>query len=74
MKRLLLYFFSIFFFSILNAVEIDLNDPYYKLGWKNLQNSKSTTIKIPDAKASIEIVESEIYLDEKKKYKKTLRF
>ncbi|MDC0395736.1 DUF2167 domain-containing protein [Candidatus Pelagibacter sp.] len=70
MKRLLLSFFSIFFFSILNAVEIDLNDPYYKLGWKNLQNSKSTTIKIPDAKASIEIIESEIYLDEKKNIKR----
>ena len=70
MKRLLLSFFLIFFFSILNAVEIDLNDPYYKLGWKNLQNSKSTTIKIPDAKASIEIIESEIYLDEKKNIKR----
>ena len=70
MKRLLFSFFLIFFFSILNAVEIDLNDPYYKLGWKNLQNSKSTTIKIPDAKASIEIFESEIYLDEKKNIKR----
>ena len=70
MKRLLLSFFLIFFFSNLNAVEIDLNDPYYKLGWKNLQNSKSTTIKIPDSKASIEIFESEIYLDEKKNIKR----
>ena len=70
MKKLLFSFFLIFFFSILNAVEIDLNDPYYKLGWKNLQNSKSTTIKIPDAKASIEIFESEIYLDEKKNIKR----
>ena len=57
MKRLLFSsFFLIFFISILNADEIDLNDPYYKLGWKNLQNSKYTKIKIPDANASIEII------------------
>ena len=75
MKRLLFSsFFLIFFISILNADEIDLNDPYYKLGWKNLQNSKSTKIKIPDANASIEIIETEIYLNEKENIKKHSEF
>ena len=45
--------------------EIDLNDPFYKLGWKNLENPENTRIQIPLANASLEIVESEIYLDEK---------
>ena len=57
--------FPIIFCSHLSANEIDLNDPYYKLGWKNLENPTSKTIEIPDANATIEIVESEIYLDEK---------
>jgi len=72
MKRLLLSFFLIFFFSILNAVEIDLNDPYYKIGWKNLENPENTSIIIPDANASIEIIETEIYLDSKENIKKRL--
>ena len=65
--RIILTFilFQIIFCSNLSANEIDLNDPYYKLGWKNLKNPTSKTIEIPDANATIEIVESEIYLDEK---------
>ena len=65
--RIILTFilFPIIFCSNLSANEIDLNDPYYKLGWKNLENPTSKTIEIPDANATIEIVESEIYLDEK---------
>jgi len=75
MKKLLLSsFFLIFFFSSLNADEIDLNDPYYKLGWKNLENSKSTIIQIPDANASISIYEEEIYLDKKENIKKHSEF
>jgi uncharacterized membrane-anchored protein len=72
MKKLLFSFFFIIFFSNLNANEIDLNDPYYKIGWKNLENPKNTSIIIPDANASIEIVESEIYLDSKENIKKRL--
>lgn len=60
---------NIFFFSHLNANEIDLNDPYYKLGWKNLENPKSISIEILNANASLEIVESEIYLDIKEDIK-----
>jgi len=65
--RIILTFilFHIIFCSNLSANEIDLNDPYYKLGWKNLKNPTRKTIEIPDANATIEIVESEIYLDEK---------
>ena len=72
MKKLLFSFFFIIFFSNLNANEIDLNDPYYKIGWKNLENPENTSIIIPDANASIEIVESEIYLDSKENIKKRL--
>ena len=61
-----------FFLSHLNANEIDLNDPYYKIGWKNLENPENTSIIIPDANASIEIVETEIYLDSKENIKKRL--
>ena len=73
MKKLLLnFFFLIFIFSNSNANEIDLNDPYYKIGWKNLENPENTSIIIPDANASIEIVETEIYLDSKENIKKRL--
>ena len=59
----------IFFIFNLNANEIDLNDPYYKLGWKNIENPLVTSIEIPNANASIEIIESEIYLDTKEDIK-----
>ena len=72
MKKLLFSFFFIIFFSNLNANEIDLNDPYYKIGWKNLENPENTLIIIPDANASIEIIETEIYLDSKENIKKRL--
>ena len=73
MKKLLLScFFLIFIFSNLNSNEIDLNDPYYKIGWKNLENPENTSIIIPDANASIEIIETEIYLDSKENIKKRL--
>ena len=73
MKKLLLSpFFLILIFSNSNAIEIDLNDPYYKIGWKNLENPKNTSIIIPDANASIEIIETEIYLDSKENIKKRL--
>ena len=71
MKKLLLsLFFLILIFSNSNAIEIDLNDPYYKIGWKNLENPENTSIIIPDANASIEIIETEIYLDSKENIKK----
>ena len=66
---LLFIIFQITFFSNLNADEIDLNDPFYKLGWKNLENPTISRIEIPDANASIEIVDSEIYLDTKEDIK-----
>ena len=59
-KFLLLTILKIIIFSNLNANEIDLNDPYYKLGWKNIENPLVTSIEIPNANASIEIIESEI--------------
>jgi len=68
-KFLLLTIFKIIIFSNLNANEIDLNDPYYKLGWKNIENPLVTSIEIPNANASIEIIESEIYLDTKEDIK-----
>ena len=71
-KQLLNFFFLIFIFSNSNAIEIDLNDPYYKIGWKNLENPENTLIIIPDANASIEIIETEIYLDSKENIKKRL--
>ena len=74
-KILFIFIFQIIFFSNLFANEIDLNDPYYKLGWKNIENPLNTSIIIPDANASIEIIDSEIYLDEKediKNYKEYL--
>ena len=74
MKKLLLnFFFLIFIFSNSNAIEIDLNDRYYKIGWKNLENPENTSIIIPDANASIEIIETEIYLDSKENIKNFFR-
>ena len=68
-KKLFIFIFQIIFFSNLFANEIDLNNPYYKLGWKNLENPLSTSIEIPNANASLEIVKSEIYLDTKEDIK-----
>ena len=48
------------------AEDINLESQFYKLGWKNLENSKTSYVSIPTANASLEILESEIYLDEKK--------
>ena len=68
-KFLLLTIFKIIIFSNLNANEIDLNDPYYKLGWKNIENPLVTSIEIPNANATLEIIKSEIYLDTKEDIK-----
>ena len=68
--RLFIFFFVQFlFFLNLNANEINLNDPFYKLGWKNLENPDISRIQIPNANASIEIIKSEIYLDSKEDIK-----
>ena len=69
--RIFLFFLliQITFNSNLIANEIDLNDPYFKLGWKNLNNSTNKSIEIPNTNASIEIVDSEIYLDTKEDIK-----
>ena len=64
-----IFFLQLIFFLNLNSDEIDLYDPFYKLGWKNLENSTVSRIEIPDANASIEIVDSEIYLDTKEDIK-----
>ena len=70
-KSLFVVYFNLILSLVFNnpvislADEIDLNDPFYKLGWKNLENPENTRIQIPLANASIEIVDTEIYLDEK---------
>ena len=56
------------------AEDINLESQFYKLGWKNLENSKTSYVSIPTANASIEILESEIYLDEKKTIKNYLEY
>ena len=73
-------FFIIFFcfqtVSVANDTnsKINLDDPFYKLGWKNLQNSKLSTVSIPNTNASLEILESEIYLDQKETIKNYLEY
>ena len=70
-KSLFVVYFNLILSLVFNnpvislADEIDLNDPFYKLGWKNLENPENTRIQIPLANASLEIMKSEIYLDEK---------
>ena len=69
MRLFILFFVQFLFFLNLNANEINLNDPFYKLGWKNLENPDISRIQIPNANASIEIIKSEIYLDSKEDIK-----
>ena len=67
---LLLFFFQ----SYSYAEDLNLESPFYKLGWKNLENSKTINVSIPTANASLEVLESEIYLDEKKTIKNYLEY
>ena len=69
MRFFILSLVKIFFFVSLSANEINLNDPFYKLGWKNLESPKISKIQIPNANASVEIIESEIYLNSKEDIK-----
>lgn len=69
MRFFILSLFQIFFFVNLSANEINLNDPFYKLGWKNLESPKISKIQIPNANASVEIIETEIYLNSKEDIK-----
>ena len=69
MRFFILSLIQIFFFVNLSANEINLNDPFYKLGWKNLESPKISKIQIPNANASVEIIESEIYLNSKEDIK-----
>ena len=69
MRFFILSLVHIFFFVNLSANEINLNDPFYKLGWKNLESPKISKIQIPNANASVEIIESEIYLNSKEDIK-----
>ena len=69
MRFFILSLIQIFFFVNLSANEINLNDPFYKLGWKNLESPKFSKIQIPNANASVEIIESEIYLNSKEDIK-----
>ena len=68
-QRLLAIIFLVFFnfHSLANETNsnINLDDPYYQLGWKNLTNAKEQVIDIPNSNATLTIVASEIYLDEK---------
>ena len=69
-------FFIIFFCfqTISIANEINLEDPFYKLGWKNLQNPKTSIVSIPNTNATLEILKSEIYLDQKENIKNYLEY
>ena len=69
MRLFILLFLQFLFFLNLNANEINLNDPFYKLGWKNLENPEISRIQIPNANASVEIIKSEIYLNTKQDIK-----
>ena len=68
-KLVFLIIIQFFFLISVNASEINQNDPFYKLGWKNLEDQSAIRIQIPDANASLEIVETEIYLDAKEDIK-----
>ena len=72
LRIFLLVFFCFQTISIAN--EINLEDPFYKLGWKNLQNSKTSIVTIPNTNATLEVLESEIYLDQKENIKKYLEY
>ncbi len=69
MRFFILSLLQIFFFVNLSANEINLNDPFYKLGWKNLESPKISKVQIPNANASVEIIETEIYLNSKEDIK-----
>ena len=56
-------------FSEKTTSQSNLVDPYYNLGWKNLENEETKVIEIPDANATLEIIKSEMYLDEIEKLK-----
>ena len=63
------FFILIFFllsitksFSEKTTSQSNLVDPYYNLGWKNLENEETKVIEIPDANATLEIIKSEMYL------------
>ena len=73
----MLRFFLLVFFcfqTISIANEINLEDPFYKLGWKNLQNPKTSIVSIPNTNATLEILKSEIYLDQKENIKNYLEY
>ena len=72
LRIFLLVFFCFQTISIAN--EINLEDPFYKLGWKNLQNSKTSIVTIPNTNATLEVLESEIYLDKKENIKNYLEY
>ena len=77
MLRTLIFFLTIFYsYSIANETNSNINfeDPYYKLGWKNFNSIENLSIKIPGSNASISIIPSEIYLDEKEKISKYEEF
>ena len=72
LRIFLLVFFCFQTISIAN--EINLEDPFYKLGWKNLQNPKTSIVSIPNTNATLEILKSEIYLDQKENIKNYLEY
>ena len=62
--------------SIANETNSNINfeDPYYRLGWKNFNSTENLLIDIPGTNASISIIPSEIYLDEKETISKYEEF
>lgn len=72
LRIFLLLFFC--FQNTLIANEINLEDPFYKLGWKNLQNPKTSVVLIPNTNASLEVLDNEIYLDQKENIKNYLEY
>ena len=77
MLRIFLLFFLIFQNTSLandTQTNIDLENPFYKLGWKNLQNPQTSVVEIPGTNAVVEILDSEIYLNKKEDIKKYLEY
>ena len=77
MLRIFILFFLIFQnTSLANDAQtnIDLENPFYKLGWKNLQNPQTSVVEIPGTNAVVEILDSEIYLNKKEDIKKYLEY
>ena len=68
-NNLIIFFIILFSFSAVAVEEKKYEDYekrkvlYEKLNWKNFDNPKTHSLKIPSAKVNLDILESEYYLD-----------